>query len=103
MGNFKVVSKFELMGDQITAVNEISENFLKGKNHIVLKGATGTGKTFTLAKTIERLNELEGRPRQILVMSPNKTLAAQLYQELKEFFPENAVGYFISYYDYYLP
>ena len=103
MGNFKVVSKYSPMGDQIEAIKTITEKFIENNNHIVLKGATGTGKTFTLAKSIERLNEIEGYPRQILVLSPNKTLAAQLYQELKEFFPHNAVGFFISYYDYYLP
>lgn len=103
MVNFKVVSKFDPMGDQISAIKNISRDFIDNNNHIVLKGATGTGKTFTLAKTIEKLNEIEGKPRQVLVLSPNKTLAAQLYQELKEFFPKNAVGFFISYYDYYMP
>lgn len=106
MTNFNVVSKFQPMGDQISAINSISNILAESKSkkdNIVLKGATGTGKTFTLAKTIEHLNEIEGKPRQVLVLSPNKTLAAQLYQELKDFFPNNAVGYFISYYDYYLP
>ena len=106
MTSFNVVSKFSPMGDQINAIDSISKILAESKtkkDNIVLKGATGTGKTFTLAKVIEHLNELEGRPRQVLVLSPNKTLAAQLYQELKDFFPNNAVGYFISYYDYYLP
>jgi excinuclease ABC subunit B len=106
MVSFKVVSKYEPMGDQKQAIEKISEIFstsVNKKDHVVLKGATGTGKTYTLAKSIERLNEIEGYARQILVLSPNKTLASQLYQELKDFFPDNAVGYFISYYDYYLP
>ena len=106
MTNFQVQSKFQPMGDQIQAIDKITRilsESKKKKDHIVLKGATGTGKTFTLAKIIETLNQREGFSRQVLVLSPNKTLAAQLYQELKDFFPNNAVGYFISYYDYYLP
>ena len=106
MTNFQVESKFQPMGDQISAIEKITtilSNSRNKKDHIVLKGATGTGKTFTLAKIIETLNHREGFSRQVLVLSPNKTLAAQLYQELKDFFPTNAVGYFISYYDYYLP
>ena len=106
MTNFQVESKFQPMGDQISAIDKITSILSNSKNkkdHIVLKGATGTGKTFTLAKIIETLNQREGFSRQVLVLSPNKTLAAQLYQELKDFFPNNAVGYFISYYDYYLP
>ena len=106
MTSFNVVSKFSPMGDQITAIDSITKILSSSKtkkDNIVLKGATGTGKTYTLAKIIEHLNEIEGFSRQVLVLSPNKTLAAQLYQELKDFFPNNAVGYFISYYDYYLP
>lgn len=106
MTNFNVVSKFSPMGDQLTAIDSITSILSSSKfrkDNIVLKGATGTGKTYTLAKIIEKLNEVEGFSRQVLVLSPNKTLAAQLYQELKDFFPNNAVGYFISYYDYYLP
>lgn len=92
------------MGDQVDAIERLANGIVNEKRqHQVLKGATGTGKTFALAKVIERVNEIEGEPRPVLVLSPNKTLAAQLYQELKEFFPHNAVGYFISYYDYYLP
>jgi len=84
-------------GDQPQAIKSLLSNFLSGKNHQVLLGVTGSGKTFTVANIIEKLN------LPSLVISHNKTLAAQLYQEFKEFFPENAVEYFVSYYDYYQP
>ena len=104
MHKFTVVSDFLPMGDQAQAIERLSDGIVNQKlKHQVLKGATGTGKTYTLAKTIEMVNQMEGKPRPILILSPNKTLAGQLYQELKEFFPNNAVGFFISYYDYYLP
>ncbi|MHA1983677.1 MAG: excinuclease ABC subunit UvrB [Candidatus Hodarchaeales archaeon] len=100
---FQVVSEFEPMGDQINAIEELAQGVFKGKKHQILKGATGTGKTFVIVKMLERLAELEGRSRQVIVLSPNKTLAAQLYGEIKDFMPENAVTYFVSYYDYYQP
>ncbi len=85
------------MGDQPTAIQTLLDGIHKGYKHQILLGATGTGKTFTIAKVIEQLN------RPTLVMAHNKTLAAQLYSEFKEFFPQNAVEYFVSYYDYYQP
>lgn len=85
------------MGDQPKAIEELVANIRAGKKHNVLLGVTGSGKTFTLANTIQQI----GKPT--LIIAPNKTLAAQLYEEFKEFFPENAVGYFVSYYDYYQP
>ena len=97
MPDFKVVSKFEPMGDQISAIDTLSEGIIKGKKHQTLMGVTGSGKTFTIAKTIERVN------RPTLVLAHNKILAAQLCSEFKEFFPDNAVEYFVSYYDYYQP
>ncbi|MFM7260048.1 MAG: DEAD/DEAH box helicase family protein, partial [bacterium] len=85
------------MGDQPQAIHELVEA-IEGRNrHQVLLGATGTGKTFTMANVIERVN------RPTLLVSHNKTLAAQLYEEMKELFPRNAVSYFVSYYDYYQP
>lgn len=95
--NFHLVSPFQAAGDQPRAIAELSENFKQGLKHQVLLGATGTGKTFTMAKVIEALNQ------PALVLAPNKTLAAQLYAEFKELFPQNAVEYFVSYYDYYQP
>ena len=93
----QVVSKFAPAGDQPKAINELSKGIEQKKQFQILKGVTGSGKTFTMAKTIEKLQ------RPTLVISHNKTLAAQLYREFKEFFPNNAVGYFVSYYDYYQP
>ena len=97
MPDFKVHSPFEPLGDQPTAIETIVQSLEAGHRHTTLLGATGTGKTFTMAKVIERVQ------RPTLVMAHNKTLAAQLYSEFKEFFPENAVEYFVSYYDYYQP
>ncbi|MBQ4630501.1 MAG: excinuclease ABC subunit UvrB [Clostridia bacterium] len=97
MADFKVVSKFEPMGDQIGAIETLSQGILAGKKHQTLMGVTGSGKTFTIAKTIEKVN------KPTLVLAHNKILAAQLCSEFKEFFPENAVEYFVSYYDYYQP
>ncbi len=94
---FKLVSKFKPTGDQPKAIKAIVEGFRKGLKHQVLLGVTGSGKTFTMANVIEQLQ------RPVLVISHNKTLAAQLYQEFKRFFPYNAVEYFVSYYDYYQP
>jgi len=97
MPDLKVVSKFEPMGDQTGAIKSLSQGILDGKRCQVLKGVTGSGKTYTVAKTIEKVN------KPTLVLAHNKILAAQLCSELKEFFPENAVEYFVSYYDYYQP
>jgi excinuclease ABC subunit B len=94
---FNLVSDFELRGDQARAIDELVEGLNRGDRHQVLLGVTGSGKTFTMAKTIARVN------RPTLVMVHNKTLAAQLYQEFRRFFPESAVEYFVSYYDYYQP
>jgi excinuclease ABC subunit B len=94
---FKLVSDFELRGDQVHAVPELVEGLNRGDSHQVLLGVTGSGKTFTMAHAIAAVN------RPTLVMAHNKTLAAQLYQEFKRFFPGNAVEYFVSYYDYYQP
>jgi excinuclease ABC subunit B len=94
---FHLVSDFELAGDQTHAIAELTEGLERGDRHQVLLGVTGSGKTFTMAQTIARVN------RPTLVMVHNKTLAAQLFQEFRRFFPENAVEYFVSYYDYYQP
>ncbi len=94
---FTLVSDFELKGDQARAIPELVEGLQRGDAHQVLLGVTGSGKTFTMAKVIAEVN------RPTLVMVHNKTLAAQLYQEFRRFFPENAVEYFVSYYDYYQP
>ena len=94
---FNLVSEFELAGDQPRAIAELVEGLERGDSHQVLLGVTGSGKTFTMAQAIARVN------RPTLVMVHNKTLAAQLYQEFRRFFPENAVEYFVSYYDYYQP
>ncbi len=94
---FVVHSDYEPAGDQVTAIPELVEGIKEGERDQVLLGATGTGKTFTMAKIIEATQ------RPALIMAPNKTLAAQLYGEFKSFFPENAVEYFVSYYDYYQP
>ncbi len=97
MSVFELVSPFEPAGDQPQAIEQLIKSVEEGKRHQTLLGATGSGKTFTMANVIARL----GRPA--LIMSHNKTLAAQLYSEFKEFFPHNAVRYFVSYYDYYQP
>lgn len=94
---FELVSEFEPQGDQPKAIEQLVEGLKKGKKHQTLLGATGTGKTFTIAQTIARVN------RPTLVIAHNKTLAAQLCSEFKELFPNNAVEYFVSYYDYYQP
>jgi excinuclease ABC subunit B len=94
---FKLVSDYQPAGDQPTAIAELVEAANKGEQDQVLLGVTGSGKTFTMAKVIEKLQ------RPALVLAPNKTLAFQLYAEFKNFFPENAVEYFVSYYDYYQP
>jgi excinuclease ABC subunit B len=97
MADFDVAAPFEPAGDQPAAIRELVERFREGNRYETLLGATGTGKTFTMAHVIAAL----GQPT--LIISHNKTLAAQLYSEFKEFFPHNAVGYFVSYYDYYQP
>ena len=94
---FRLVSDFEVRGDQVHAVPELVEGLNRGDSHQVLLGVTGSGKTFTMAQVLAHVH------RPTLVMAHNKTLAAQLYQEFKRFFPENAVEYFVSYYDYYQP
>ena len=94
---FQLVSDFEPAGDQPAAIDALCEGMIRGDKHQTLLGVTGSGKTFSIACMVERLN------RPTLVMSPNKTLAAQLYEEFKELFPHNAVEYFVSYYDYYQP
>lgn len=94
---FKLISKFSPSGDQPKAIKEIMEQFSKGNTVLTLLGVTGSGKTYTIANIIEKLNI------PALVISHNKTLAAQLYREFKNFFPENAVEYFVSYFDYYQP
>ncbi len=94
---FKLVSKFTPSGDQPEAIRKLVEGIKEGKKHQVLLGATGTGKTFTISNVIKKIN------KPTLILAHNKTLAGQLYAELKEFFPENRVEYFVSYYDYYQP
>lgn len=97
MDHFELVSPFDPMGDQPQAIEELTDGINKGYMEQTLLGATGSGKTFTMAKVIEKVN------RPTLVLAHNKTLAAQLCSEFKEFFPNNAVEYFVSYYDYYQP
>src|SRR4026208_2127481 len=94
---FKLVSDFEVAGDQVRAVPELIEGLNRGDAHQVLLGVTGSGKTFTMAQVVAAVN------RPTLVMAHNKTLAAQLFQEFRRFFPDNAVEYFVSYYDFYQP
>ena len=94
---FKLHSEFAPTGDQPAAIDALAKGFLEGNQFETLLGVTGSGKTFTMANVIERVQ------KPTLIMSHNKTLAAQLYGEMKEFFPENAVEYFVSYYDYYQP
>ena len=95
--NFKVISKFRPAGDQPKAIKALLKSFKEGTKHQTLLGVTGSGKTFSMAHVIENLG------KKALVLAPNKTLAAQLYAEFKQFFPHNAVEYFVSYYDYYQP
>ena len=94
---FDLVSNFSPAGDQPQAIAELTEGINNGIKNQVLLGVTGSGKTYTMAKVIEACS------RPTLIMAPNKTLAAQLYAEMKEFFPNNHVEYFVSYYDYYQP
>jgi len=97
MPEFKIVSDFQMTGDQPEAVDKLVDGLVNGYKHQTLLGVTGSGKTFTMANVIERVQ------RPTLVICHNKTLAAQLASEFKEFFPDNAVEYFVSYYDYYQP
>ncbi|MES2493564.1 MAG: DEAD/DEAH box helicase family protein, partial [Pseudomonadota bacterium] len=94
---FRIVSDYQPAGDQPTAIADLVATALDGEKTQVLLGVTGSGKTFTMAQVIERLQ------RPALVLAPNKILAAQLYGEFRSFFPDNAVEYFVSYYDYYQP
>src|SRR4030066_2219779 len=94
---FQLVSQFKPTGDQPRAIKQLVKNLKAGIKHQVLLGVTGSGKTFSMAKVIEKIQ------KPVLIISHNKTLAAQLYQEFKEFFPKNGVHYFVSYYDYYQP
>ncbi|MFY9802187.1 MAG: DEAD/DEAH box helicase family protein, partial [Candidatus Acidiferrales bacterium] len=95
--NFKLASDYDPRGDQPQAISQLVRGVNDGDRHQVLLGVTGSGKTFTIAKVIEAIN------RPTIVLAHNKTLAAQLFHEFKSFFPENAVEYFVSYYDYYQP
>ena len=95
--NFKLASNFKPTGDQPRAIEQLKQGILNGERYQTLLGVTGSGKTFTIANMLAELN------RPALILSHNKTLAAQLYSEFKQFFPENAVEYFVSYYDYYQP
>ena len=95
--NFQLTSEFEPTGDQPQAIQQLKDGLISGEPAQTLLGVTGSGKTYTIANVI---NEVD---RPTLILSHNKTLAAQLYGEFKQFFPENAVEYFISYYDYYQP
>ena len=95
--DFRLISDYKPKGDQVTAIEELTRGIYAGDKHQVLLGVTGSGKTYTMAKVIEQLN------RPALILAHNKTLAAQLYHEFKQFFPNNAVEYFVSYYDYYQP
>lgn len=94
---FKLITDLKPCGDQPQAIEDLASGIEKGLNHQVLLGVTGSGKTFTMAHVIARTR------KPTLVIAPNKTLAAQLYGEFKTLFPENAVEYFVSYYDYYQP
>ncbi|MGO9374985.1 MAG: DEAD/DEAH box helicase family protein, partial [Syntrophobacteraceae bacterium] len=97
MKPFRLLSQFEPTGDQPQAIEKLASNIVEGVDEQTLLGVTGSGKTFTMAHVIEKVQ------RPALVIAPNKTLAAQLYGEFRSFFPENAVEYFVSYYDYYQP
>ncbi|MDV3170403.1 MAG: DEAD/DEAH box helicase family protein, partial [Candidatus Phytoplasma australasiaticum] len=94
---FKLKSLYKPSGDQPQAIKQLLNNFYKGEKEQIILGATGTGKTFTIANIINQLN------KKTLIIAHNKTLAGQIFNELKEMFPENKVEYFISYYDYYQP
>ena len=94
---YNLVSKFKPAGDQPKAIKELTEGIKEGKKFQTLLGATGTGKTYTIANVIKNVD------RPVLILAHNKTLAGQLYSEFKEFFPDNRVEYFVSYYDYYQP
>ncbi|MDO9261109.1 MAG: DEAD/DEAH box helicase family protein, partial [Flavobacteriaceae bacterium] len=94
---FKLVSDFKPTGDQPEAIKQLTEGVFRGDQYQTLLGVTGSGKTFTVANLIENVQ------KPTLVLAHNKTLAAQLYAEFKQFFPDNAVEYFVSYYDYYQP
>ncbi len=95
--NFKLVSAYEAAGDQAQAIAKLTASVEAGNQHQTLLGVTGSGKTFTMANVVANIN------KPTLLISHNKTLAAQLYSEFKNFFPENAVEYFVSYFDYYQP
>ncbi len=95
--DYKLISEYQPTGDQPQAIKELTKGMFEGQRHQTLLGVTGSGKTFTIANVIQNLN------RPVLVLSHNKTLAAQLYSEFKEYFPDNSVQYFVSYYDYYQP
>src|SRR5882757_4025155 len=97
MPEFEVISQFQPQGDQPQAIGKLAEGIARGRKFQTLMGVTGSGKTFSMANVIARVQ------KPTLVISHNKTLAAQLYEEFKELFPHNAVGYFVSYYDYYQP
>ncbi|MCI0344253.1 MAG: DEAD/DEAH box helicase family protein, partial [Chloroflexi bacterium] len=97
MPDFKLVAPFEATGDQPAAIEKLADGIARGTRHQTLLGVTGSGKTYSISKVIEKAN------RPTLVLSHNKTLAAQLYAEFRDFFPENAVEYFVSYFDYYQP
>lgn len=95
--NYYITSAFKPTGDQPEAIKQLTEGINRGDHHQVLLGVTGSGKTFTIANVIQQIE------RPTLILSHNKTLAAQLYGEFKQFFPKNKVEYFVSYYDYYQP
>src|SRR5947209_18358263 len=95
--DFRLISEYQPAGDQARAIDELTKGIYAGDKHQVLLGVTGSGKTYSMAKVIEQIN------RPTLVLAHNKVLAAQLYHEFKSFFPQNAVEYFVSYYDYYQP
>ena len=97
MDHFELVSEYKPTGDQPEAIEKLVKGFQEGNQFETLLGVTGSGKTFTMANVIQQLN------KPTLILAHNKTLAAQLYGEMKEFFPENRVEYFVSYYDYYQP
>src|SRR5512135_504603 len=97
MTKFRIASDFKPTGDQPQAIEKLAEGIISGQRHQVLLGVTGSGKTFTMANVVQAVQ------KPTLVLAHNKTLAAQLCSEFREFFPDNAVEYFVSYYDYYLP
>src|SRR5476649_2330684 len=97
MAKFQIVSDFKPTGDQPQAIEKLVDGLNKDKKHEVLIGVTGSGKTFSVANVIQKVQ------KPTLIISHNKTLAGQLYQEFRDFFPDNAVSYFVSYYDFYQP